>query len=252
MNYISKILNLSLQLSVADFKLKNEGSYLGILWYILNPLLIFGLLLLIFNNNFGSVINKYPLYLFIGILIINLFQNVTSESISSIISDNKYIIKSINFQKETLIFSIVLKNIMSHFFEMLILIILLIYTDTNLLFMFAWLLIMFLYSIFLTGAGLILSSLTVFFIDLNNIWNFLLRILWFITPIFYNSDITYLNIINHFNPLYYFIQAARVIMIDGSVPSIITITGLLLLPLITIIAGVMIFNKIEPKMAEKI
>lgn len=252
MSSIKKIFRLSFQLAISEFKLKNEGSYLGVFWYILNPLLMFGLLFFIFNSNFGGMIEKYPLYLLVGILIINIFQNTTSESILAIIDDNKYLIKSINFPKEALIISIIIKNIFSHAFELIILVLVLFYTGTSLLHLLTWVIIITLFMIFLIGCGLILSSITVFFIDLYNIWNFFIRILWFVTPIFYASDIDNLQILNYFNPLFYFIDSARNLMIENILPENGVIFGLLIIPAIFFGIGIFIFKKIEPGMAEKI
>ena len=47
---IKKIASLSFQIAKVEFKLRNEGSYLGVLWYLLNPALMFVLLLAIFNQ----------------------------------------------------------------------------------------------------------------------------------------------------------------------------------------------------------
>ena len=76
---LKKFIELSFALAKAQFKLRNEGSYLGIFWYILNPIFIFSLLLLIFSTRVGQGIPHYPLYLLLGIIMFNFFQTATIE-----------------------------------------------------------------------------------------------------------------------------------------------------------------------------
>ncbi|MCH7640633.1 ABC transporter permease [Patescibacteria group bacterium] len=106
MKNLAYTIRLSLALAKANFKLRNEGTYLGILWYLLNPLLLFALLFLIFFDRLGQNIEQYPLYLLLGIIMFNFFQQATTEA-TKIIDQNRHLIKSINFPKESLIASII-------------------------------------------------------------------------------------------------------------------------------------------------
>ena len=81
---LKKTITLSVALARAHFKLRNEGIYLGIAWYLLNPLLLFAILFFVFSDRLGSSIPYYPAYLFLGIIMFNykeipfrisLFQN---------------------------------------------------------------------------------------------------------------------------------------------------------------------------------
>ena len=112
---LKKGLNLAVVLAKMEFKLRNEGSYLGIFWYLLNPILTFFVLLIVFGNKLGQNIPNYSLYLLLGIIMFNFFRQVTIES-TKIIQDNRWLIKSINFPREILINSIILKTLFSHIF----------------------------------------------------------------------------------------------------------------------------------------
>ena len=68
---IKRFWDLSFYLAKSGFKLRNEGSYLGIIWYLLNPILFFCLLFVVFSQSLGSEIENYAIYLFIGIIIFN-------------------------------------------------------------------------------------------------------------------------------------------------------------------------------------
>ena len=245
-------LNLSLELAKAEFKLRNEGSYLGIFWYLLNPLLLFGLLFLIFFDRLGQNIPDYPVYLLLGLIIFNFFQQTTIESTKTIQS-HKGVIKSINFPKESLIGSIVLKFLFSHIFEIILLIIFLIIFKIPIQGIIFYPLILFFLSIFIFGACLILSSIAVYFVDLENIWAFVIRLIWLGTPIFYAiGGQTKLFYVNLFNPLYYFITITRDLIIYSKIPELKIVITAIFFSFLFLLVGLLIFNKLKIKFSEMV
>ncbi len=250
---LKNFLGLSLSLARAGFKLRNEGSYLGTFWYLLNPLLMFGLLLLIFSNRLGNNISNYPLYLLLGIIMFNFFKQITVESTRIIVREYDGTIKSINFPREAIVAGVVLKNIFSHLFEILLIIILLLIFKISLIGIIFYVLILVFFCFFVFGFSLILSSLTVYFVDLDNIWNFVVRLLWFGTPIFYaiegQARLFYLNL---FNPLYYFITIARDLIIYLKVPELWMILVAIGYSFLFLFLGLIIFNKLKIKFAERV
>lgn len=247
-----KTLNLSLALAKAEFKLRNEGTYLGIFWYLLNPLLMFLVLLAVFSNRLGAHIPHYPLYLLLGIIIFNFFRQATLES-TKIIDENRWLIKSINFSRQTLVSSLVLKTLFSHTFEIILFIIFLFIFNAPLHGIIFYPLILFLLLVFIYGASLILSSLAVYFVDLDNIWMFFSFLLWFATPIFYSIESQgWLFRLNLANPLYYFITIARDLIIYTKTPEIWIILGALFYSLLFLGVGLLVFNRLKKKFAEMI
>jgi len=245
-----QFLNLSFELTKAEFKLQNEGSYFGLLWYLFNPLLMFLLLLIIFSTNLGSNIPNYSLYLFLGIILFNLFQQVTIES-TKVLRKYKGFIKSTAFPIETLIVSAILKTVFSHLFEIIIFIIYAAIINHNVIYIIFYPIILAIFCLFIYGISLILSAISVFYIDVENIWIHFSRILWFVSPIFYlieNQKI--LMIINIFNPVYYFITVTREIVIYHTIPSLGIIFGLLFFTLLSVIIGTIIFYKLRHKFVE--
>ena len=118
-NKIKRFLGLSASIANAEFKLRNEGSYLGILWYLLNPILLFTLLFFIFKDRLSNDIPSYHLYLLLGIIMFNLFQEASLDAARAI-KNYSGIIKSIDFPKESLIGAILLRRLYSHFFEVIL------------------------------------------------------------------------------------------------------------------------------------
>jgi ABC-type polysaccharide/polyol phosphate export permease len=247
-----RILGTSYSLGIAHFKLRNEGSYLGIFWYLLNPVLMFLLLLAIFSKSLGNDIENYPLYLLLGIIMFNFFQAVTSES-TKILRRDRGLLRTIKFPHESLIGSIVLVAIFSHLFEMMILVIFLLIFKLPLVGLLLYPVILLVYSIFCLGVSLILSSIAVYFVDLDNIWIFASRLLWLATPIFYENEIgSNLDLFNRINPLYYFITLTRYLVVYNKVPPYLIIAGTLGFTLVSILYGLLIFKRMSRKFAEMV
>lgn len=244
--------DLSLTIAKAGFKLKNEGTYLGIFWYLLNPLLTFLLLFLVFSTRLGKNIPNYASYVLLGIIIFNFFQQATTEA-TKVIRGNAGIIKSINFPHEALVGAIALKALFSHFFEITAMSIFLLFFKIPLINIIFYPIILVFLSIFIFGTTLILSSLTVYFNDLNNIWAFISRLIWLGTPTFYAiGGQKRLLFINQFNPMYYFITISREIIIYARCPKLSLILGAVGYSLLSLILGLIIFNKLKKKFAEMI
>lgn len=250
MNRIKSILGLSLSLAKVEFKERNEGSYLGIFWYLLNPLLLFLLLLLVFLDRVGTDIPSYPLYLLLGIIIFNLFQRATIDSMKAI-RESRVLIKSINFPRESLVSAIVLKGLFSHIFEIILFIVFALFFKASIIGIIFYPLILLFFCIFVFGISLLLSSLVVYFIDLDNIWIFVSRLIWLGTPIFYAiAGQTRLFYANLFNPTYYFITIARDLIIYTKMPEIWMVIGAIVYSILSLVVGLLVFNKLKTKFAE--
>jgi len=247
---LKSVFGLSLSLAKAEFKLRNEGSYLGVFWYLLNPLLMFILLLVVFSNNLGKNIPDYPVYLLLGIVMFNFFQQVTISSIINI-RDHRFIIKSIRFPREALVASNVLSTLFSHLFEIVIFIVIALFFGMSLNGFLFYPFILVFFCIFIYGFSLILASLYVYFIDLEYIWNFVSRLLFFATPIFYIAiEGTNAFYVNLFNPLFYFVTVTRDVIIYNEIPEFWMIATLITGSLAFLAVGLFIFSKLQIKFAE--
>jgi len=251
-NKTRTILRLSFVLARVGFKLKTEGSYLGTLWYLLDPLLTFLLLLGIFAPRLGKNIDNYPLYLFLGIIVFSFFSKVTNESIK-LMAQSRWIIRSIKFPYESLILAIIFQNLFSHFFEVILLMIIALFLKQSIIGFVFYPIILLFFCFFVYGVCLFLSSFYVYFCDLENIWSYFSRLLWFATPIFYQiGGQNRLLIFNLFNPLYLFIDIFREAVIYLRTPSPSLIIAAITFTLLTLIVGTVTFNKLKYRFPEKI
>lgn len=246
-------LRLSTVIAKAEIKSRNEGSYLGVLWYLLNPLLMFSLLLAVFSPRLGRDILQYPLYLLLGIIMFNFFQQATTES-TRIIRHNDKLIKSVNFSKAALVAAMILKTLFSHACEMALFVLIALFFKVSAVgAIFPYFFILILFCLFCFGVSLILSALTVYFIDLENIWGFALKLLWFATPIFYGiGGQSRLFLMNLLNPMYYFIMVARDVVVYRHNPEPWVLAGTVFYSLLFLGVGVFTYNKLKAKFAEMI
>ena len=103
--------NIVSELIKRDLKKKYRGSFLGVLWTILNPLMMMIVLTIVFSNVFRFEIENYPLYLLTGQVLFNFFSEATSIAMMSIIVNasliKKIYVKKLLFPLSSVCFSLI-------------------------------------------------------------------------------------------------------------------------------------------------
>lgn len=243
---LQKDLTLLYEVTKANFKLQNENSYLGVVWYLLGPLLLFGILLYVFSHRLGANIEHYPLYLLMGIITWNFFATGTGRSVT-IITGNAAIIKSLPVRIELLVAASLLHTLVSHILEIVIFIGLLLWYGISLSLFPLYLVVLFLSFLFTFGMGLMLASVYVFLRDVQQIWSVLTRVWWFATPIFYAPTATGLGQkISLWNPMYYSIYLPRTLLIYNTVPPLTHFIVFAAFATGTLLVGFLLFTRLRP------
>ena len=157
-----------------DFKLKYRRSVLGVVWSVLNPLLMCLVYWAVFSSLMdmrGSGIDNFPVFLMCGQLLFNFFNEATSASMSSVLSAapllKKVYIPKYIFPLEKCCFAMV-----NCVFSFVALLLVMIFTGAP----FHLTLIEAVYPLvtlffFSLGVGLFLAAATVFFRDIMHIWS---------------------------------------------------------------------------------
>jgi len=243
-------LRLSTSLAKADFKLRIEGSYLGILWYLLEPALFFLTFIGIRGHIHGSHSSSYPMYLIIGLTMFDFFRNTTAHSTRAIISNERFV-KSMKLPLESLVLSILFQFLFMHLLEIIIVAIFCLFFNLSLSWLFIYPLILSVFSIFTLGVSFLLATLGTFAEDLVNVWRIITRLLWLATPVFYiMKEDSAIYVFNKLNPLFHFITAARSIIIQKQPPDSWTITVCLFSSIMFFLIGFLVFEKYKIKFAE--
>ena len=194
-----------------------------------------------------SGIDHFLLYAPSGLIFWFYFANVTNQSIASIIS-SAGLIKSLNIP----VIFFPLSEILSELFNlMLTLFVFMIAMHwCGIVYSYKLLLILpaaILFSFFTFGLTLILCSLNVFFRDIGILWTTVQPALFYLTPIAYPENLItkhYIFVIK-FNPVYYFIKLARMIIHDPIYPSGALWMHCIIIALLSVMIGYFIFNKLK-------
>lgn len=242
---------LSFSLAWAQIKLRNEGSYLGILWYLLNPLSIFLIILFIRGNALSKTsILHYEAYLLLGLIIFNFFSKCISHSII-LIEKNSGLLQTITFDSQSLVISEMIQMVFSHLFEIALLIVVMIYIHVSLIGIIWYILLFPFFLLFMLGLSFFFSAIGVYIIDLSNVWSVVSQLIFFVTPLFYIlKPHTPLSLLNMFNPLYYYITMLRDVTIYLRVPPLMIIGMVIVMSIVSCGVGFVIFEKHKKKFAE--
>ncbi|MFA6253929.1 MAG: ABC transporter permease [Candidatus Paceibacterota bacterium] len=243
-----KVSGLSWTLAKANFKLRTEGSYLGVLWYLLDPVLLFAILIYVFGSNLGASIKFYPLYLIWGLVMFNFFTTVTSQA-TSVIVNNALFIKSMKIRSEVLVVSILLQTIFSHLFEIIVLVALTVYFGASLLSLLIYLPIFIFFCALTLGISFFLAAFGVYVSDLNNVWKFFTQALFFATPIFYASAKPLILLLN---PLASFLAITRGLIIYHEWPGLKIISLSAITSVLALFVGWYLFSLVKNKFAENL
>lgn len=246
MSNIKSVLGLSLSLAKVNFKLRNEGTYLGLFWYLLEPLCMFLILFYIFSSKMTAIKN-YPLYLLLGLMMYNLFSGSTLQSSKTIIN-NAGFIKSLKMPHESLVLSVVFQFIFTHLFEIMVLSIFMIYFGVSLKGLVFYPALLFFFGLFIRGISLALAAIGARINDIANVWAVLVRLMWFATPIFYSIKEDSPQFI--LNPIAHFISAGRSLIISSQLPAPWIIISIMLTSIVSLTSGLIIFNLYKDKFAE--
>ena len=204
-----------------DFKHKYKGTALGMLWSVLDPLLHLLVMKLVFTQFFGRNTPHYTTYLFCGTLIFSYFSQATNNGMNAIVSNGK-IISKVKVPKYLFLLS---KNVSCLINFALTICVFFLFVALDHL-PFTWKFFLLLYPVFLLilfniGAGMILSTMFVFFRDTSYLYGIFLVLLRYMSAIFYNIASYPAKIQRLFmlNPVYCYIRYFRLVVIDGKIPS---------------------------------
>ena len=233
-----------------DFKLKYRRSVLGILWSLLNPLLMMIVMAAVFSYMFRFQIEHFPVYLILGTIMFDYVNRSTTGAMSSIL-DSQALIKKIRIEKiifplEKVVFELV--NFGLAFIAALaVMLFFQVYPSVHAIWGLPFIVVV--VTIFSVGLSLLISALSVFFRDVMHLWGVLMTAWTYMTPLFYPYEMLegWMQAIMQFNPMYHFILFFRDIMMWNANPGGKETLICLGMALITFVVGFIVFRKTESK-----
>ncbi|HYP49187.1 MAG TPA: ABC transporter permease [Thermoleophilaceae bacterium] len=255
---------LTIYLAAMEYKLRFFGSALGYFWQLVRPLLLFGVLYVVFTEfvRLNEGVPYFPAVLLTGIVMFTFFSDATSNAVTSVV-DRENLVRKIEFPR----FAVPLAAVVTALFNLLgnLLAVLVFILASGVDPQPRWLLALPLIAglvLLATGAAALLSALYPHFRDVRPIWEVLSQVLFYGSPILYAIEVVPDRAFQQLimlNPIASVLQELRHNVIDPSAPSAADAIGdpwLLLVPVgITVgafIAGIWVFARMAPRIAEEL
>ena len=259
----SRFLSLLTTLTLTEFRLKFYGSVLGYLWQLLRPLMLFGILYLVFTEfvKFGEGVNHYPVVLLLGVVLYTYFAESVSNSVESVVG-REPLVRKVDFPRLVIPMSVVGTATLNFGLNMIVVFVFAIASGVEV--QWRWLelpLLVGATAVLASGIAALVSALYVRYRDVKPISEVLLQILFYATPIFYPlelvTDKTLQKLVLLLNPFAVIVQQARHAVVDPSADSVHTVLGswwLVAIPFAlgaaTVVLGFWYFNREAPRIAE--
>lgn len=249
-NVFIKYRHLFQELVSKDIKLKYRRSFLGYLWSILNPLMTMVVLVIVFSNMFRFDIENYPVYLIIGQILFSFLTESTSQAIFSI-TGNSALLKKTYVPKYEFTLARITSSLVNLIFSLGAMIIVFLICKVRFTVCFFWIPVVLVeIYVFCLGLGMFLAQAAVFFRDVQYIYGVLTTVWMYLTPIFYPLSALPENIqrmIKMFNPMYFYIEQFRYVVLNGGMPDIQLILCGCIVAVFMLLIGTWTFSKTQDK-----
>jgi ABC-2 type transport system permease protein len=251
----------------AEFKLKYSGSALGYVWSIVKPLALFSIIYAVFGHIFrlGAISKYYPVSLLLGIVVFTFFADGTSLGMWSLVS-RESLLRKLSFPRLIIPASATITAIITFSVNVLVVAGFVAWNGivprTNWILLLPLLLELY---VFILGIALILSALFVRLRDIGQIWELVLQLIFYASPIIYPLGFLppFARKLAYLNPLTQILQDMRsVVLYPDLAPNRITVAEAFgtpaarLLPLSIVvglfIVGLLFFKREEPWFAERV
>jgi ABC-2 type transport system permease protein len=255
--------NLTWTLASTDFRLKFFGSALGYLWQLMRPLLLFGIIYLVFAEfvNLGDKVRYYPVVLLSGVILFTFYSEATGGAVTSV-QDREGLLRKIRFPRLVIPTATVLTAVFNLALNLVVVLVFMLASGVEL--HASWIQAPLLIGALIAlaqGLAMLLSALYVRYRDIRPIWDVVLQMTFYATPMLWPIE----SVANETaqklvmcNPLAAIVQQFRHAVIDPTAPSTADVMGygVLLVPvgisIALIVAGFVVFRRAAPTMAENL
>lgn len=251
-------------LALRDLKARYKNSILGFLWSLLNPLLMMVVFTIVFTVMLPSNIEKYPVFILVGLLPWNWFATSLSGCVQSIVG-NANLVKKVYFPREVLPIAVVIANGVNFLLALLVLFALILVYQIPLT---AWVLflpvLIAVQFVFTLGLGLVMSALNVRFRDTAVILEVVLQAWFFLTPVVYDmrvlpevktilgAEVAVRRLAYILNPIGSLIASYRDILYWSVPPGLDFVARTAATSFVILLLGYLFFNRLAPTFGEDV
>ena len=237
-----------------EVRSKYKNSFLGVVWSFLNPLLQIVVYAIIFSLILKNKQENYAIFLCCGIIPWTFFSSAINKSAFTII-ENGNIIKKVYFPREIIPISVVIAEAINFLISTIIILGFVIIGGIGITkYLLLYPIILSAQYLVILSISFVVSSVCVYFRDLQHFIGIILQLLFYATPIIYSQD----NIPSEYqwilkiNPMTYIINAYRDIFYYQKAFEILPLIILLFIGIVTSYVGYKIFYKLQKGFAEQL
>ncbi|WP_051470952.1 ABC transporter permease [Patulibacter minatonensis] len=262
-----RMIGLAWTMATAEFKLRFYGSVLGYFWQLARPMLLFGVLMVVFTVvvRLGNDVELYGPTLLLGIVLFTFLGDATGGAVSAMV-DRENLVRKIDFPRMAVPVSVVILASFNLVLNLIPVLIFLLASGAEI--RWTWLelpFLLLLLGVLCLAIAMILSALYVRFRDVRPIWEVVLQAMFYASGVLvpvqaiqaqFGDRIEQILMMNPFSAI---LQQARHAMIAPSHPSALACAHhwyVLLIPtaitLALLIGGFVYFNREAPRIAERL
>ena len=226
---------------------------LGFAWSFLHPVIMLGLMFILFSARLGQGIDHYAIYLLIGLVQFSHFSSSTNRSMHVLISMRSLTSDAI-FPKELLVIGSVIADVIELLAAMVVCVTFAKLSGVDLSWaVFALPYVFLLQLMLVLWVSLCLSCLYVFVRDMTYVYQAFTRLLLFATPIFYAPSFLEKGAAQYIvwlNPLAHLVGFSRSVILDGQLFPLHQSILFFAINLVLLYGSIKMFRKYEPIFAE--
>lgn len=233
---------------------KYKGSWLGIFWTFLNPLLMLAVYSFVFPYILRVEVENYTIFMIVALIPWNFFTTAIQSGTGSVVA-NGNILKKVYFPREIIPISITTSQLVNFLITCIIMFVFIIFSGVGFsahLLLFP-LLILLQYIITL-AITFILSALTVFVRDIDHFVSVVLMLGFYATPIVYQASMLpeKFQWALKINPMAQLVEAYRSILYYHQMPDMVMLGIWGVGSILLLVFGYLIFKKLEKSFVEEL
>ena len=244
-------------LILKDLRVRYRNMALGLLWSVINPLVMLGVLTFIFTYVYPSPGQRvFPVFVLLGLVVFNLFSRTVITATVSV-QDNASLVKKVAFPRQLIPFSVILSQMIDGIIMILLLMSLVLLFRVPVTLSFLWLLVIYAVEfIFIVGVSMITSALNVYYRDMRYLVESGMTLLFWLTPVFYPLDLIRRNLpafVYHaylLNPLAGCVDASRRVVLEAMPPDPVIFGVAAGVAAMTAAVGVALFGALQKRFAD--